>query len=142
MSLLPARTTSLFDDLFRDLASGYYIKPLHGDPLTSQIKIDVQESGNGYTVQAEIPGVSKEDIHVDVHGALVTLRAEVKQQDRQTKDERVLRSERYFGSVSRSFELPSEVDAAETTAKFTNGVLTLQLPKKQKTPTSSRIRVD
>ncbi|HET8869972.1 MAG TPA: Hsp20/alpha crystallin family protein [Aquabacterium sp.] len=142
MSLLPARPTSLFDDLFRDLASGYYIKPLHGDPLTSQIKIDVQESGNGYTVQAEIPGVSKEDIHVDVHGALVTLRAEVKQQDRQTKDERVLRSERYFGSVSRSFELPSEVDAAETTAKFTNGVLTLQLPKKQKTPTSSRIRVD
>lgn len=141
MNLLPART-NLFDDLFRDLASGYYIKPLHGDPLPAQIKIDVKESGNGYTVQAEIPGVPKEDIHVDVNGALVTLRADVKQQDSQTKDERVLRSERYFGSISRSFELPTDVDAAETTAKFTNGVLTLQLPKKQKTPASSRIRVD
>ncbi|MDE2000110.1 MAG: Hsp20 family protein, partial [Burkholderiales bacterium] len=132
MNLLPART-SLFDDLFRDLASGYYIKPLHGDPLPAQIKLDVKESGNGYIVQAEIPGVPKEDIHVDVNGALVTLRAEVKQQDSQTKDERVLRSERYFGSISRSVELPAEVDASETTAKFTNGVLTLQLPKKQKT---------
>ncbi|MDE2078502.1 MAG: Hsp20 family protein [Burkholderiales bacterium] len=141
MNLLPART-SLFDDLFRDLASGYYIKPLHGDPLPAQIKLDVKESGNGYIVQAEIPGVPKEDIHVDVNGALVTLRAEVKQQDSQTKDERVLRSERYFGSISRSVELPAEVDASETTAKFTNGVLTLQLPKKQKTQASSRIRVD
>ncbi|HET8694474.1 MAG TPA: Hsp20/alpha crystallin family protein, partial [Aquabacterium sp.] len=137
MNLLPART-SLFDDLFRDLASGYYIKPLHGDPLPAQIKLDVKESGNGYIVQAEIPGVPKEDIHVDVNGALVTLRAEVKQQDSQTKDERVLRSERYFGSISRSVELPAEVDASETTAKFTNGVLTLQLPKKQKTQASSR----
>ncbi|HET8693589.1 MAG TPA: Hsp20/alpha crystallin family protein, partial [Aquabacterium sp.] len=51
-------------------------------------------------------------------------------------------SERYFGSISRSVELPAEVDASETTAKFTNGVLTLQLPKKQKTQASSRIRVD
>lgn len=141
MNLLPTRT-SLFDDIFRDLASGYYVKPLHGDPLPAQIKIDVKEAGNGYTVLAEIPGVAKEDIHVDVQGALVTLRAEVKQQDSQTKDERILRSERYYGSVSRSFELPTEVDSAECTAKFANGVLTLQLPKKTKAPNSNRIRVD
>ncbi|HEX5311222.1 Hsp20/alpha crystallin family protein [Aquabacterium sp.] len=141
MSLLPART-SLFDDLFRDLASGYYIKPLHGDPLPAQIKIDVKEVGNAYQVQAEIPGVPKEDIHVEVHGALVTLRAEVKQQDSQNRDERVLRSERYYGSVSRSFELPTEIDAAETTAKFADGILTLQLPKKQKSPNGNRIRID
>lgn len=141
MSLLPART-SLFDDLFRDLASGYYIKPLHGDPLPAQIKIDVKEVGHAYQVQAEIPGVPKEDIHVEVHGALVTLRAEVKQQDSQNRDERVLRSERYYGSVSRSFELPTEIDAAETTAKFADGILTLQLPKKQKSPNGNRIRID
>lgn len=141
MSLLPART-SLFDDLFRDLASGYYIKPLHGDPLPAQIKIDVKEVGNAYQVQAEIPGVPKEDIHVEVHGALVTLRAEVKQQDSQNRDERVLRSERYYGSVSRSFELPTEIDAAETTAKFADGILTLQLSKKQKSPNGNRIRID
>lgn len=140
MNLLPTRT-SLFDDIFRDLASGYYVKPLHGDPLPAQIKIDVKEAGNGYTVQAELPGVPKEDIHVDVQGALVTLRAEVKQQDSQTKDERTLRSERYYGSVSRSFELPTEVDAAECSAKFANGVLTLLLPKKAKAPNSSRIQV-
>lgn len=141
MNLLPTRT-SLLDDLFRDLATGYYVKPLHGDALPAQIKIDVKEAGNAYQVQAEIPGVSKEDIHVEVHGAVVTLRAEVKQQDSQSKDERVLRSERYYGSVSRSFELPVEIDAAETSAKFANGILTLQLPKKQKSPNGNRIRVD
>ena len=104
MNLLPTRT-SLLDDLFRDLATGYYVKPLHGDALPAQIKIDVKEAGNAYQVQAEIPGVSKEDIHVEVHGAVVTLRAEVKQQDSQSKDERVLRSERYYWQRQPQFRV-------------------------------------
>ena len=94
MSLLPSRT-SLFDDLFHDMASGFYIRPLHGDPLPSQIKLDLRESGDDYLLQAELPGVAKEDIHVDVHGKLVTLKAEIRQFDSQNKDERALRSERY-----------------------------------------------
>ena len=53
MNLLPTRT-SLLDDLFRDLATGYYVKPLHGDALPAQIKIDVKEAGNAYQVRAEI----------------------------------------------------------------------------------------
>lgn len=55
MSLLPSRT-SLFDDLFHDMASGFYIRPLHGDPLPSQIKLDLRESGDDYLLQAELPG--------------------------------------------------------------------------------------
>ena len=82
MSLLPSRT-SLFDDLFHDMASGFYIRPLHGDPLPSQIKLDLRESDGGYLLQAELPGVAKEDIHVDVHGKLVTLKAEIRQFDSQ-----------------------------------------------------------
>ena len=54
MSLLPSRT-SLFDDLFHDMASGFYIRPLHGDPLPSQIKLDLRESDGGYLLQAELP---------------------------------------------------------------------------------------
>ena len=53
MSLLPSRT-SLFDDLFHDMASGFYIRPLHGDPLPSQIKLDLRESDGGYLLQAEL----------------------------------------------------------------------------------------
>ena len=123
----------LFDDFFRDVAPGFYIKPLHGEPLPSpeQIKMDVKENDNAYTVQAEIPGVSKEDIQVSIEGNMVTLSAEVKQLDTQTKDDRLLRSERYFGSVSRGFQLPQDVDQSQAKAKYDNGVLTLTLPKKQ-----------
>ncbi len=124
---------NLFDDFFRDVAPGFYVKPLHGDPLPSpaQIKVDVKESDGSYTVQAEVPGVSKEDIHISIDGNVVTVRAEVKQQDSSGKDEKVLRSERYFGAVSRSFQMPVDIDQTQAKAKYDNGVLTLTLPKKQ-----------
>ncbi len=124
--------SNLFDDLFKDMMSpGFFIKPLHGDPLPQSIKVDVKESADAYTVQAELPGVTKDDIQVTVDGNVVTLRAEVKQQDSQTSDEKSLRSERYFGSVARSFQLPADIDNSQAKAKFDNGVLSLTLPKKQ-----------
>jgi HSP20 family protein len=124
--------SGLFDDFFKDVAPGFFVKPLHGDPLPSpaQIRIDVKEAPEAYTVQAEIPGVAKEDIHVVIDGPVVTLRAEVKQQDSQTQDEKVLRTERYYGSVARSFQLASDIDNEKSKAKYENGVLTLTLPKK------------
>lgn len=125
---------SLFDDFFRDFAPGFYVKPLHGDPLptAAQIRIDVAESDNAYTVQAEVPGVAKEDIHVSIDGSVVTLRAEVKQHDSQSGGgDKLLRSERYYGAVSRGFQLPQDIDQAAAKAKYDNGVLTLTLPKKQ-----------
>ena len=141
MSLLPSRT-SLFDDLFHDMASGFYIRPLHGDPLPSQIKLDLRESGDDYLLQAELPGVAKEDIHVDVHGKLVTLKAEIRQHDSQNKEDRALRSERYYGSVSRTVELPVEVAPDKVSARFDNGILTLQLPKQAVTPAPHRIPIE
>ncbi|MFT4195519.1 Hsp20/alpha crystallin family protein [Ottowia sp.] len=124
---------SLFDDFFNDIAPGFFVKPLHGDPLPSpaQIRIDVKENDGAYTVQAEVPGVPKEDIHVAIDGNVVTLRAEVKQQDEQTEGEKVLRSERYYGAVSRGLQLPTEIDQSAARARYDNGVLTLTLPKKQ-----------
>ena len=123
---------NLLDDFFRDVAPAFYVRPLHGDalPQPSQIRFDVKEDDAGYSVQAELPGVSKEDIQVSIDGAVVTLRAEVQQHDEKKEGEKVLRSERYFGSVARSFRLPMEVDAAKAKARYENGVLTLTLPKK------------
>lgn len=123
---------SLFDEFFRDVAPGFYVKPLHGEglPRAEQIRVDVKESDKTYTVQAEVPGVRKDDIHVSIDGNVVTLRAEVKQEDSQTKDERVLRTERYYGAVARSFQLPEDIDQANAKAKYDDGVLTLTLPKK------------
>lgn len=134
----------LFDDFFRDVAPGFYIKPLHGDalPTPAQIKVDVKESGDAYTVQAEIPGVPKEDIQVAVEGNVVSLRAEVKQQDSTSQDEKTLRSERYYGAVSRSFQLASDIDQAQAKAKYDNGVLTLTLPKKQAMSGAQRLTIE
>lgn len=131
MNALMARN-SLFEDFFRDVAPAFYVRPLHGDtlPQPSQIRIDVKEDDAAYQVQAELPGVPKEDIQVSIDGAVVTLRAEVRQHDEKKDGEKLLRSERYFGSVARSFQLPQEVDAAKSKAKYDNGVLTLTLPKK------------
>ncbi|HMN57617.1 MAG: Hsp20/alpha crystallin family protein [Burkholderiales bacterium] len=128
----PVIRNSLFDDFFRDVAPGYFIKPLHGDalPRAAQIRVDVKESDAGYVVQAEVPGVGKDDIQVSIDGGVVALRAEIKQQDSPSSGEKLLRSERYYGAVARSFQLPAEVDPAQAKAKYDSGVLTLTLPKK------------
>lgn len=124
---------SVFDDFFKELTPGFYVRPLHGDPLPTpaQIKVDVKETDQGYIVQAEVPGVPKEDIQVSIDGNVVTLSAEVKQSDSQSDDEKLLRSERYYGAVSRSFQLPADIDQETAKAKYDNGVLTLTLPKKR-----------
>jgi HSP20 family protein len=115
-----------FDDLFRG-----FFRPVRADksaPLA--IKMDVKETDHGYTVNAEIPGVKKEDIQVAIEGNQVTIAAEVKRDTEQKDDERVLRTERYYGSVYRSFTLPVELDEAASEAKYDNGVLELKLAKK------------
>jgi HSP20 family protein len=86
--------------------------------------------------------VPKEDIQVAVDGNVVTLRAEIKQQDSKAQDEKVLRSERYFGAVSRSFQLAMDVDQAQAKAKYDNGVLTLTLPKKLATSGAQRLTIE
>lgn len=122
----------LLDDFFKDVAPGFFIKPLHGEPLPppSQLRIDVKESGQDFTVHADLPGVPKEDIQVGVEGNVVTIRAEVKQQDSHREGDKVLRTERYQGEVARSFQLPAEIDESAAKARYENGVLVLTLPKK------------
>jgi len=129
-ALMSLRPASLVDDFFRDFAPGFFVRPLHGDPLPQQIMIDVQERDAAFEIQAEIPGVKKEDIHVDLDGNILRLRAEVKQEDRKEEDGRAVYSERYFGAVSRSISLPADVDERNAKAKYENGVLKLTLPKR------------
>ena len=133
---------NLFDDFFKDMAPGFFVRPLHGDPLPapSQIAIDVKETEQAYEVNAVMPGVDKKDIHVSVDGNVVSISAEVRQADEQKRDEKVLRSERYFGSVSRSFSLPQAMDEAGAQARYENGILKLVLPK-QAAPSARRIEV-
>jgi hypothetical protein len=72
----------------------------------------------------------KEDIHVDVEGNHISLRAEVKQSKEEKKDEKVIYSECSYGALSRGFDLPTEVDEQGAKAEYKDGVLNLTLPKK------------
>lgn len=130
-SLSPFVGGNLFDELFRDISPGYWVRPLHGDPLPAQIKVDIKENPNEYVVHAELPGAGKENIHVQIEGNVVSIRAEISQIDTQNKDDKLLRSERYFGQVSRSFQLPVEIDQGASKARYDNGILTLNLVKAQ-----------
>jgi len=113
------------DDLFRG-----FFRPVRVEKTPASIKMDVTEENGAYLVKAEIPGVGKEDIQVSIEGNQVTIGAEVKREKDVKDGERVLRSERYFGSVYRGFTLPVEVDESASEAKYENGVLQLKLVKK------------
>ncbi|HXZ51177.1 MAG TPA: Hsp20/alpha crystallin family protein [Burkholderiales bacterium] len=125
------RYGGLLDDVFGDLAKGFWLKPvaMPGDGEL-KMKVDVREDEKTYTVKAEVPGVKKEDIQVDVNGNQVSIRAEVKQEKEERKGEKLLHSERYYGMVSRSMQLPAEIDAQGAKADYKDGVLSLTLPKK------------
>ena len=128
------------DDLFR----GFFVRPVDFNGNQQQapsIKMDVKEQGDAYQVHAELPGVKKEDIHVVVDGNMVSISAEVKQEKEVKEGDRILRSERYYGKVSRSFQLEQDLDDARASARFTDGVLELTLPKRIASP-SKRLAID
>lgn len=116
------------DDFFR----GFFVRPVEfGSPAEAPaIKIDVKEQDKVFVIHADMPGIKKEDIHVSIDGPVVSISAERKQEKEVKEGERVLRTERYFGKVSRSFQLGQDVDDGQATAKFADGVLELTLPKK------------
>ena len=95
-------------------------------------KVDVKENSNEFVVHAEIPGAKKENIHVDIDNDVVNIRAQISQLDSETNEDKPLRTERYYGEVSRGFQLSSEIDEPASKARYENGVLTLNLVKKQK----------
>lgn len=123
-----------FDDLFR----GFFVRPVDFNNAPAQppsIKMDVKEQGDNYLLHAELPGVKKDDIHVVIDGNQVSISAETKQEKDVKDGDRVLRSERYFGKISRSFQLAQDLDDGAASAKFNDGVLELTLPKRTATAT-------
>ena len=120
----------LFDQPFDNLVRRFFRSIPVRDETAMTISVDVNESDKAYTVKAEIPGVSKDDISVAIDGNQVSINAEVKKEKEEKEGEKVLHSERYYGSVYRSFTLPMDVDQSKSEAKYANGVLELTLPKK------------
>src|SRR4051812_18713860 len=103
------------DELFRG-----FFRPvrMEGGRAPVNIKLDVTETGDGYVVHAEMPGMKKDDINVEIDGNVVTITGEVKRESQNKDGDKTLRSERYYGSVHRTFTLPRELDESKSEAKY------------------------
>ncbi|MBA4743167.1 MAG: Hsp20/alpha crystallin family protein [Azoarcus sp.] len=94
-------------------------------------RVDISETNNEFLIKAELPDVMKDDMHVSVDNGVLTLRGE-KKQEKEEKGKKYHRVERHYGSFSRSFSLPENVDANAIKATFRDGVLNVTLPKTAK----------
>ena len=92
--------------------------------------IEVAENDVHYAITVELPGSKKEDVQVELHDGLLTIRGE-KKSEREEKKEQRRYVERSYGSFSRSFGLPADADAAHLEASFKDGVLSITLPKSE-----------
>ena len=131
-----------FADVFPELFRGF-LQPISERRLReggTDIRVDVYENPKEYTVRAEVPGVTKDDIQVQIDGNRVSISAEIKREAEQKNGDRLLRSERYYGAMSRTFALASELDEGGADAKYEAGVLTLKLPKKSQ-PAAKRLEI-
>ncbi len=128
-----------FESMFRR-----FLSPTRIDRTLDEldVRVDVVEKNGTFKVRADLPGVKKEDINVRIDGNLVQVDAETRgEREFKGEGDKVLRSERYYGSVSRAFTLPQDVDEGKAVAKYEDGVLTLELPKKA-TSAAKRLAVN
>lgn len=130
----PFRGLTRFNPFGRDiddLFTGFFPAPMSPTTMADfHMPIDITEDDKVYKVRAEIPGFNKEDISVSVSGDQVTISAETKKEKEERDGERIVHRECYYGRQCRSFTLPQAADEAATKAKYEDGVLNLELPKK------------
>ena len=119
---------SMFDEFFAPFARG---TPQWSQEGSTAPRLDVKETDKTFEVQAELPGVKKDDVKVSIDHQRVTIEAECRTANERREGENVVYSERSTRKYVRSFMLPSEVDEATAQARLENGILSLSLPKKQ-----------
>ena len=141
----PFRGLSRLDPFGRDMDDffkGFFLTPISLDKMPdAQIPIDITEDDKGFKVRAEMPGFNKEEINVSVNGDQVSISAETKKEKEEKKGDKIIHRECYYGKQFRSFTLPQAADEANVTAKYENGVLSLELAKKAGSSTT-KIKVD
>lgn len=104
--------------------------------------VDVSENESEYIVKADLPGISKEDMTVDISDNVITIKGERKHEEKVEEDKYVL-VERSYGTFTRSFSLPQNVDAEGIKANYADGVLELKLPKKEESkPKQIKVNVN
>ncbi|NLX91376.1 MAG: Hsp20/alpha crystallin family protein [Firmicutes bacterium] len=119
-----------FRELDRDMSLFFERSPWRGFGGGTLPRVNIYQTDKDVVLKAEIPGVAKEDLNIYVDDTLVRLSGQIRR-DHEFKDENIFRSERYYGSFSRSVPLPAEVNPEEAKAQYRDGILSITLPKAQ-----------
>ena len=124
MMMIPRRNHfDLFDEMFRD--------PFFEGTENKVMKTDIKEKKDKYLIDIDLPGYEKEDIKIEISDGYLTVHASVnKEVDDEKEKGKYVRKERYVGECSRSFYVGENVKEEEIKAKFKNGTLTIEVPKK------------
>ena len=136
----------VFNDFDRDFFRGF-ARPehmLYGKNAQRMMKTDVKETDEGYELDVDLPGFKKEEIRLDLENGYLTISTEKALENKEEKKGKVLRQERYSGTMSRSFYVGENLTEEDIKAKYENGVLSLSLPKKEarKVPEKKQILID
>ena len=136
----------MFNDFDRDFFRGFN-RPeqmLYGKNAQRMMKTDVKETDGGYELDVDLPGFKKEEIHLELENGYLTISAEKSLENSNEKNGKVLRQERYSGTMSRSFYVGSGVTEEDIKARYENGVLSLSIPKKnvQNVPEKKTILIE
>ena len=131
-------TRNYFDEFFRELES--QPRSLQNTTAWHHLKLEVLELPEGYKVIADVPGVDKKDINIDVENNLLRISGERKQETKHD-DANTLVTERMYGSFSRGISLPENCDIQTGVAKHENGVLTLSFNKKYPKTEAKKITI-
>lgn len=125
MMMIPRRRNDfdLFDEIFDD--------PFFSRVDTKLMRTDIKEKKDSYVVNVDLPGYEKEDIKIEINNSYLTVTAEKTNSDEEKEEGRYIRKERYSGQCSRSFYVGDNVKEEDIKAKFTNGTLRLEIPKKE-----------
>ena len=150
MSILPAvfgeNMMDVFNDFDRDFFRGF-TRPehmLYGKNAQRMMKTDVKETDEGYELDVDLPGFKKEEIHLVLENGYLTISTEKSLENKEEKKGKVLRQERYAGTMSRSFYVGDSITEEDIRAKYENGVLSLAIPKKEarKVPEKKTILIE
>ena len=134
------RTTSLFDDMFDDM----FTSPFFTNRNDMAMKTDITEKDGNYTLDMELPGCKKEDIHLELNDGYLNVSAS-HNTSKDEKDDKgnVIRQERYSGTFSRSFYVGENVREEDIKASYDNGELKITFPKaEQKLPEKKTIMIE
>ena len=121
----------VFDDFFDAPVTFRHILNPGFTANSTLMQTDVQETDKGFTLDISLPGYRKEDIKAELKEGYLTINAERKEEKNEKEEGRFIRKERYTGQCSRTFYVGEEVTEQDIHAHFENGVLTLDIPKKE-----------